>query len=142
MKKGGKGTKSSPHTRAIDKKIRALEANRFQIINTIEQCKANKQDYSTLQQTVFEIGRQIENQLKEKIIATLKWEEDHHIKMRKLLNSIGKNSSKYWSIIRGKDGSISVNTIKNQKGRDGNLKGRGFRKCKDILPRFIQEKRE
>ena len=58
----------------------------------------------------------ISDLLQQQLRAILQFEEENNTKLIKVMNTLGKNSSRYWSVIKDK-GTQSINTLKDRHGK-------------------------
>ena len=109
-----------PDVKELEENIRKRELQIYDIQNKIQTFSSNKQKMKekikALKSDVALIKNEIDLLLNEKLKAILQFEEVNNTKMRKAMRTMGKNSSKYWSVIKDAD-TQSINTLRNSKGK-------------------------
>jgi hypothetical protein len=80
------------------------------------QCEGDKQEKLNLKQQVQETKDKISDLLHQQLRAILQSTLESGTKMRKAMGALGKNSSRYWSVIKDTD-TQPINTLKGKYGK-------------------------
>ena len=117
LKKKGSKPDGPPMLKELQSQIRTLEykgycfRQRICVLNT--RTKTDNDEKHSLKQQLQQGKDMISNLLQQQLRDILQFTEENNTKIRKVMNTLGKNSSRYWSVIKDTD-TQPINTLKDR----------------------------